>query len=287
MAVFGKHCDQTDSGKARNVHDDTDDKTDEPMTGTRSIELEVVVEGAADEVWRAIATGPGITSWYVPHHFEERAGAAASVSFGPGIDVEGRVAAWEPPQRVVFDGGEGVDGFTFEWTVEPVDTATCTVRLINSGFGTGDEWDAQFDGMSEGWRMFLSNLQVHLREFKGQAAVANLPTAMWPLDPAPAWARLTHDLGIPATPKVGDTVAVTAPDAPPLSGVVTEVAATRLTLHLDQPAPGTALVTAEGAGGQSSMSVWSYLYGDEGRAASEGNHQAWQQWLEARVTEAT
>ncbi len=287
MAVFGKRCDQTDSGEARDVYDNTDDETDEPMTGTRSIELEVVVEGTVNEVWQAIATGPGISSWYVPHRFEEQAGAAASVSFGPGVDVEGRVAEFDPPHRIVFDGGEGVEGFSFEWMVEVLDETSCTVRLINSGFGTSDEWDAQFDGMSEGWRMFLSNLQVHLREFSGQAAVANLPTAMWPLDPAPAWARLTHDLGIPAAPKVGDAVTVAAPDAPPLSGVVTDVAATRLTLHLEQPAPGTALVTAEGAGGQSSMSVWSYLYGDKGRAASKGNHEAWQAWLEARVTEAT
>ena len=251
------------------------------MANDRSIELEVVVEGTADEVWQAIATGPGISSWYVPHRFEERAGAAASISFGPGIDIEGRVAVWDPPNRIVFDGGEGVDGFTFEWTVTAIDAASCNVALVNSGFGTGDDWDAQFTGMSEGWRMFLSNLQVHLRDFKGRAATPSLPTAMWPLDPVPAWARLTHDLGIPTSPNVGDTVTVAAPDAPPLSGKVTEVGATRVTLLLDQPTAGTALVAAEGAGGQSSMSVWCYLYGDD----PARTHQVWQAWLEARVAE--
>ena len=78
----------------------------------RSVELEIQVPGTPDEVWRAIATGPGISSWYVPHTVEEREGGAAMASFGraPEMQVPGRVAAWEPPHRVVFDGGEGVDG---------------------------------------------------------------------------------------------------------------------------------------------------------------------------------
>ena len=72
----------------------------------------IVAEGTPEEVWQAIATGPGISSWYVPHTVEEREGGAATASFGPGpeMTVPGRVAAWEPPRRIVFDGGEGVGG---------------------------------------------------------------------------------------------------------------------------------------------------------------------------------
>ena len=65
----------------------------------RSIELEIEVPGTPEEVWQAIATGPGISSWYVPHVVEEREGGAAMASFGPGpeMQIPGRVAAWEPP----------------------------------------------------------------------------------------------------------------------------------------------------------------------------------------------
>ncbi len=31
-----------------------------------AIELEVEVPGAPEDVWSAVATGPGISSWYVP-----------------------------------------------------------------------------------------------------------------------------------------------------------------------------------------------------------------------------
>src|SRR5690606_13576040 len=59
----------------------------------RSIELAVEVEGTPEEVWRAIATGPGISSWYVPHQVEEREGGAALAAFGdtPEMQIPGRV----------------------------------------------------------------------------------------------------------------------------------------------------------------------------------------------------
>ena len=35
-------------------------------SGRRSVQAEVEVPGTPEEVWEAIATGPGITSWFVP-----------------------------------------------------------------------------------------------------------------------------------------------------------------------------------------------------------------------------
>ncbi|MFZ0159404.1 MAG: SRPBCC domain-containing protein, partial [Kineosporiaceae bacterium] len=159
----------------------------------RSLELEVEVTGTPEQVWQAIATGPGISSWYVPHTVEERAGGAATASFGPGpeMQIAGRVAAWEPPHRIVFDGGEGVDGLAFEWVVQARDGGTCVVRLVNSGFGDGAAWDAQYDGLAEGWLLFLLNLKLHLAHFAGQAGTAMLPMAMWAGPREATWAALT------------------------------------------------------------------------------------------------
>lgn len=163
----------------------------------RAIELEVVVPGTPEQVWQAIATGPGISSWYVPHAIEAREGGAMTASFGPGpeMQVTGRVAAWEPPHRVLFDGGEGTGGLAFEWLIEARDGGSCVVRLVNTGFGEGDSWDEQFDGMSEGWKMFLINLRLHLEHFAGKQATAMLPTAMWAGPRSETWATLTTELG--------------------------------------------------------------------------------------------
>ena len=46
-------------------------------SGRRSIQVEVEVPGTPEEVWQAIATGPGISSWFVPAEFEMRDGKIA------------------------------------------------------------------------------------------------------------------------------------------------------------------------------------------------------------------
>jgi uncharacterized protein YndB with AHSA1/START domain len=258
--------------------------SDQP-SGERAIERQIEVPGTPEEVWRAIATGPGITSWYVPHTVEERTGGATTASFGPGpeMQVTGRVAAWEPPHRVLFDGGEGGAGLAFEWLVEGRDGGSCIVRLVNTGFGTGEEWDGQYDGMSDGWTLFLANLRLHLTHFAGQTATPLLPTAEWAGPRADAWAALTAALGLPAAPAPGERVATIAPDAPRLSGTVGEAGPWWFTLILDEPAPGTALLAAEGAGERCSVSVWSYLYGAAGVAAAARDEPRWRSWLEARA----
>lgn len=253
----------------------------------RSIELEVEVRGSPEEVWRAIATGPGISSWYVPHTVDEREGGVATASFGPGpeMQIEGRVVAWEPPHRVLFDGGGG-EGLAFEWLVEARDGGTCVVRLVNTGFGSGEDWDAQYDDMAEGWLLFLCNLRLHLEHFPGQTATAVLPTATWAGPRDTTWARLTDALGISAAPAVGERIEVNAPDAPTLAGTVADAAPWRLALLLDQPSPGTAFLAVERHGEQVGVSVWSYLYGTDGAAAAERDEPRWRRWLTERALTA-
>lgn len=254
------------------------------MTDERSIELEVEVIGTPEEVWRAIATGPGISSWYVPHTVEERPGGAVTASFGAGpeMQVKGRVAAWEPPNRVVFDGGEGVAGLAFEWLVEARDGGTCIVRLVNTGFGSGEEWDGQYDGMAEGWLLFLLNLELHLEHFGGQTATASLPMAMWAGSRDDVWASVADALGIPAAPKPGDRIELGGADGPRLAGLVVDAAPHRLSLLVDEPASGTAVIAVEGTGDHSSVSIWSYLYGADGAAAAGRDTARWQSWLDER-----
>ena len=55
-------------------------------SGRRSVEAEVEVPGTPEEVWQAIATGPGISSWFVPTTVEEREGGAIVCNFGPGME---------------------------------------------------------------------------------------------------------------------------------------------------------------------------------------------------------
>src|SRR2546430_16906512 len=57
-------------------------------SGRRSIQVEVEVPGTPEEAWQASATGPGISSWFVPTEFEEKDGkpVAVKMNFGPGME---------------------------------------------------------------------------------------------------------------------------------------------------------------------------------------------------------
>jgi uncharacterized protein YndB with AHSA1/START domain len=253
----------------------------------RKLELEVEVVGTPEEVWEAIATGPGITSWYVPHTVEEREGGAATASFGDGpeMQIPGRVTAWEPPRRIVFEGVEDAPGLAFEWLIEARDGGSCVVRLVNTGFGEGAEWDDQYDGMKEGWRLFLLNLQLHRRHFSGRHARSMLPVGTWPAAPADSWTRLTAALGVPAAPEVGSKLTLAPVDDLRIAGTVVATGSTWLALLLDQPASGTAFVAVEGGGDASSVSVWSYLYGPDAADIVARDKARWQGWLDARADE--
>ena len=78
-------------------------------SGRRSIQVEVEVPGTPEEVWQAIATGPGISSWFVPAEFEERDGkpVAVTMNFGPGMESRAVVTAWDPP-RMFANAGRGL-----------------------------------------------------------------------------------------------------------------------------------------------------------------------------------
>ena len=78
--------------------------------GRRSIQVETEVAGTPEQVWQAIATGPGVTAWFVPTEIESDAsGKPVKVisHFGPGMDGVAEVKAWEPPHRFVDEQRRG------------------------------------------------------------------------------------------------------------------------------------------------------------------------------------
>ena len=84
-------------------------------SGRRSVEVEVEVPGTPEEVWQAIATGPGVSSWFVPT--EEREDGTVVSHFGPGMDVIATQTAWDPPRRFAAEGelGPNAPKMATEW----------------------------------------------------------------------------------------------------------------------------------------------------------------------------
>src|SRR5262245_17188270 len=111
-------------------------------SGRRSIQVEVEVPGTPEQVWEAIATGPGISSWFVPT--EVRDDGTMVMHFGPGMDSVAERTAWEPPHRFAAESaGLGPEAPTLatEWIVEARAGGTCVVRVVHSLFAATDDWD--------------------------------------------------------------------------------------------------------------------------------------------------
>src|ERR1043165_9402829 len=92
-------------------------------SGRRSVETEFEVPGTPEEVWQAISTGPGISSWLVPTEFEVQGGkpVAVKLNFGPGMEMTSPVAAWNPPLKWASQTEGMVPGsppIASEWSVE-------------------------------------------------------------------------------------------------------------------------------------------------------------------------
>jgi hypothetical protein len=164
----------------------------------------------------------------------------------------------------------------FEFLVEARGQGTCVVRLVNSGFGWGEEWDDQYDGMESGWRIFLHVLSLHLAHFAGRPASVVQALAMLPAPDGPdaLWSSLVARLDL-----AGSRLRSTG-DAPPLSAEVTLSAERVLAFVVDDPAPGTGFLAAEGKGAELAVSLWLSLYGDGAAEIVERDAPRWQAWVE-------
>ncbi len=256
-------------------------------SGRRSVRVEVEVPGTPEEVWRAIATGPGISSWFVPTRSEERQGGEQVCTFGPGMDSAATITTWQPPARLVTEGDMGMPGsprVATEWTVEARAGGTCVVRVVHSLFASTDDWDNQLDGLEQGWPTYFRILRMYLDRFKGMAC-SSMQFVGFSRDPeAKAWEKAGGALGLL---NIAQGQRWSAPvGLPPMIGVVDSLGQglhpNTVLLRLDMPAPGTAYIGAFSCGGMVMVCLSVYLYGDTARAAVTRDEPAWQKWMGER-----
>lgn len=254
-------------------------------TGRRTVEAEVEVPGTPEEVWQAIATGPGVTSWFVPTRVEERVGGTVAANFGPGMDSLATITAWDPPRRFVADSpddtGRGGPTVATEWTVEAKSGGTCIVRVVHAWFADTDDWDGQFEGHEHGWRSFFRILRLYLAHFRGQHGANLQLMGVQPEPKEKAWAAFAERLG--AAGVVPGQQVGSAPGAPTLVGHVEHVGEAvhpeELLLRLDAPAPGIAHLFALPMAGQVFLPVWLYLFGGQPAVVAAREEPAWRAWM--------
>jgi uncharacterized protein YndB with AHSA1/START domain len=254
-------------------------------SGRRSIQVEVEVPGTPEEVWQAIASGPGISSWFVPAEFEERDGkpVAVKLNFGPGMESRSVVTAWDPPRTFAKEADGWLPGsppIATEWSVEARAGGVCVVRVVNSLFASTDDWDNQLIGTESGWPGFFRILRIYLTHFRGQRSAVMQFMAPIPGTKAEAWDTLTETLGLKSL-SAGQRCAAPA-GVPALSGVVEHVSESpyNTLLRLDKPGPGAFALGTVSFGGSVMATFSFYLYGDQAVRTVARETPLWQAWVQ-------
>ena len=255
--------------------------------GRRSVRVEVEVPGTPEQVWQAIATGPGISAWFAPTEFEERDGrpVAVKINLGPGMEPRSAVTVWDPPRMFATQADGWLPGsppIANEWTVEARGGGVCILRIVQSLFATTDDWDNQLEGAKAGLASFLSILRIYLTHFRGQRSA--MMKWMVPVagTEAEAWESLTTALGVKGL-RVGQRRMAPA-GVPAFSGVaeyVTQRPYDAL-LRVDKPGPGVAALGAVDFGGQSMVALNFYFYGDQAAGTVAHETPLWNAWFQKR-----
>ena len=254
-------------------------------SGKRWVEMEFLAPGTPEEVWRAMATGPGNAAWFIKANIEERVGGALRFEFGAGVSTSGEVTAWEPPVRfgyVETEWMEGAPPVATEITITGRTGGQCVVRMMHSLFTSKDDWDDQLESFEGGWPGYFEVLRIYLANFAGHKGASFQAMAMGIAgEDLPVWTRLTEALGL-AGANVGEQRS--APSGlPKLSGIVERIHQDGkmrwVTVRLKTPAPGVAIVGTyrASAGVNASMSI--FFYGDDAAETAAASEPLWCEWL--------
>jgi len=251
-------------------------------SGRRFVQSEAEVPGSPEQVWEAIATGPGVSSWFVPCQIDGKVGGEIVASFGPGMDSTSTVTAWNPPHSFSAEGSEMAPGapvMATEWTVEARAGGTCVVRVVHSWFAETDEWDGKFEGTEHGWPAFFRDLALYLVHFNGQPSRTFQLMGFSTESQDETWTKLEAALGL-AGKGVGHSVS--SPEgAPKLSGEIKHLSADKgeNLLLIDQPGPGIAHFLAIPMGGMVCVSVRFFIFGNGAADTVDKEEPVWSSWL--------
>jgi uncharacterized protein YndB with AHSA1/START domain len=206
---------------------------------TRAFRMSLDLDASTDEVWRALTEAEELMRWFpTTARVVPGKGGTMLWSWGHGEDWETRIEEWEPGHRLrlVQEDARPYDAqgkqlppgeveparIAIEFTLETHQGRT-RLRLVHSGFGHGTAWDAEIEGITEGWQAELRSLRHYLRRHRGKDREAGRGLVNTTLPREAAWARLVGPDGYrvtPPAPREGEPYEVVTPDGRRYSGTI-------------------------------------------------------------------
>lgn len=198
----------------------------------RVVRKEIRLDATPEQVWEAWARAERIARWFVDAA-EGDMDTSDVVTwvfehFGYRLPIEVHEAV--PGERLAFGGEPPGRPPALQEVVVEQDGGSTILRLANSGFGEGAEWDEEYAGVDSGWDMALATLKLWLERYEGGRRthlLAVLPAAFRFADLVPLYttaAGLASWLGegveLHGELGPGASVRLDVPGAGPLAGEV-------------------------------------------------------------------
>jgi uncharacterized protein YndB with AHSA1/START domain len=233
---------------------------------------EITIDATPEQVWEAIATGPGVDSWFMGHtEIEPRVGGTTRFEM-LGQVGESTITAFEPGRHFAYTGTPGDDGgfMAFEYLIEGRAGGSTVLRHVHSGFLAGDDWESEYDALTKGNPLYLRTLKHYLEFFADRTATPVIVFGPQQADEDTVWEGLKRGLSLTAEVREGDAVRLTLPDGAQLTGVADVVLRPSfLGVRSDD-----GLYRFVGRGGM--VLAGHHVFGDVDAKQAE---DAWQTWL--------
>lgn len=263
------------------------DASDFPRRGLVQ-EHEIAIDATPEQVWDAITTPEGLTSWYVlDAKVVPGEGGTQWVSWGGDMAIETTHLVWKPGERLVLGHPDhanqtGWGAILQEYTIR-TEAGRTVLRLVQSGMPDDGSWDSEYECTSIGWRGFFNALKHAVERQAGRQRTPILRFGAVPGDEDAVWARLAaaDGLGVAGLggAAAGGTLGV-APGGVPQSAQVVDVVPHRL-LQLCLPDAGDALLTIDVTNGKDGAWINATLAAFDGAPADAAATQAWETALDA------
>jgi uncharacterized protein YndB with AHSA1/START domain len=138
------------------------------VENTRQIETEMRTTASPESVWASWADPKRLAEWFADDaRGEVRPGGTYTWIFESfGMEMPYQVVDVVEGKRLLLGPVPGAPPFALEVTIEHGGGQT-VVRLVNSGFDAGANWDEEYDGIASGWDMALGILRHYVERYFG------------------------------------------------------------------------------------------------------------------------
>jgi uncharacterized protein YndB with AHSA1/START domain len=133
----------------------------------KALIFEVTIPAPVDAVWNAFTTSQGLSTWLTPGAVVDlRAGGEWTAHYPGGKTGGGTIVSFKPKREIVMSAmaPEGFPHVRAERTaalfeLKPVGSASTLVRLTQTGWQEGEEWDKAYDYLAGGNAEMLETLK--------------------------------------------------------------------------------------------------------------------------------